>query len=293
MKRALVTGNRGFVGRHMHAALLERGFLVDGVDIADPHRPCDARDFFRTNNTRYDLVVHLAAIVGGRATIEGEPLKVAVDLAIDAECFGWAMRTRPAHLVYYSSSAAYPTGLQTRDHHRTLAEADIDLGDVRTPDLTYGWSKLTGEQLARHAAPAGLAVHVLRPFSGYGEDQALDYPFPSFIARAARHDDPFEVWGDGEQVRDFIHIDDVIAATLAVVDQDVREPVNLGWGRPTSFNQLAAMCQAAAGYTAPLKHLPAAPTGVHWRVADTTVMRQVYTPRITLEEGIERALRAA
>lgn len=293
MRNALVTGNRGFVGRHMTAALLDRGYNVTGVDIADPVVARDARDFFRSNDQRFDLVVHLAAIVGGRATIEGSPLHVAVDLSIDAEAFGWAVRTKPGRFVYYSSSAAYPTSLQTREHHRRLAETDIDLDDVASPDLSYGWSKLTGEQLARWAAREGLAVHVLRPFSGYGTDQALDYPFPSFIARAARRDDPFEVWGDGCQVRDFIHIDDVIEGTLAVVDQDVRVPLNLGTGRATSFNDLAAICQQAAGYSAPVKHLPAAPTGVHYRVADITTMRGIYSPRITLEEGIERALRAA
>lgn len=294
MRNALVTGNRGFVGRHMTAALLDRGYNVTGVDIADLIAPRDARDFFHTCDQRFDLVVHLAAIVGGRVTIEGQPMTVATDLAIDADLWQWVLRTRPARVVYYSSSAAYPTSLQTLEHHRELRENDIDLDDIRSPDLTYGLVKLVGEIGAKYVAAEGVPVHVLRPFSGYGTDQALDYPFPSFIARAARRDDPFEVWGDGQQVRDFIHIDDVIEGTLAVVDQDVRVPLNLGTGRATSFNDLAQLCQQAAGYSSAVKHLPAAPTGVHYRVADITTMRRgVYSPRISLEEGIERALRAA
>lgn len=277
----------------MTAALHERGYSVYGCDIVDPIAPRDARDLFRRENTRFDLVVHLAAIVGGRATIEGQPMTVASDLAIDADLWQFVLRTRPGRVVYYSSSAAYPTSLQTRTYHRPLTETDIDLDDIRSPDLTYGLVKLVGEIGAKFVAAEGIAVHVLRPFSGYGEDQALDYPFPSFIDRAARRNKPFKVWGDGTQVRDFIHIDDVIGATLAAVEQDVRVPANIGTGRPTSFNQLAAMCQQAAGYEAPLFHVESAPTGVHYRVADPSLMLGFYRPRITLEEGIARALHAS
>src|SRR5882762_4540552 len=104
-------------------------------------------------------------------------------------------------------------------------------GTSGKPDMTYGWAKLTGEVLAGYAIQAGLQVQVFRPFSGYGEDQALDYPFPSFIDRALRWAEPFEIWGDGTQTRDWIHIDDIVGATLAAIDQDVKGPINLGWGR--------------------------------------------------------------
>jgi UDP-glucose 4-epimerase len=91
------------------------------------------------------LVIHLAAIVGGRATIEGEPLSVATDLSIDAEFFNWVQRTKPINTVYFSSSAAYPIDLQNSRHRQRLAEYDLNLDAVRNPDLTYGWAKLTGE----------------------------------------------------------------------------------------------------------------------------------------------------
>lgn len=291
--RILITGASGFVGRHFDHTLSQLGHDIVRVDVRDPLAPVDARDFFRRNDERFDLVIHLAAVVGGRATIEGAPLKVAVDLAIDAEMFGWALRTRPARIVYYSSSAAYPIGLQVPGSTTALTEEHIDLDRIATPDLTYGWAKLTGEMLARHAEAEGLRVHVFRPFSGYGEDQDLDYPFPSFIARAARKDDPFEIWGDGTQVRDWIHIDDITDATLDAVDQDVPGPINLGWGRATSFNELAALVTQTAGYQPEFKHLTAQPSGVHYRVADNTRMLGYYQPRISLEEGIQRALRAA
>ena len=300
--KALVTGGAGFIGWHFTQELVARGWQVDTVDLdpmwitsSDAHRHfiTDVRDFFRNDPERYDLVIHCAAVVGGRRKIEGAPLDLAVDLAIDADMFAWAMRTRPGKIVYFSSSAAYPVwGLQDRDRHVALREDHIDLDIIKTPDAVYGWAKLTGELLAGHARTAGLDVLIVRPFSGYGTDQALDYPFPAYIDRAVRREDPFDVWGDGEQVRDFIHVDDIVGAIFAAIEQNIAGPVNLGTGLPTSFNDLAALVCAAAGYEPSIRHLPAEPVGVQWRVCDPTRMLTFYQPQVSLEQGIDRALRA-
>ena len=186
----------------------------------------------------------------------------------------------------------YPISLQT-EHAKfggiklpfndyRLKESDIDLENIDNPDLTYGWSKLTGEMLASHAEKAGVRVHVFRPFSGYGSDQALDYPFPSFIARAKRKDNPFEIWGDGTQTRDWIHIDDIVDATMAAVVEDVEGP--------TSFNELAEIVSKESGYKPWLDHKLSAPKGVHYRVGDPTKLNEFYIPKIPLEEGVRRAL---
>lgn len=285
--KILITGNAGFVGREFMKQL--DGHDITGIDIVNG---IDAREFFAKDDTKFDLVIHLAAIVGGRATIEGNPLKVATDLAIDSDMFQWALRTRPDRTVYYSSSAAYPTAYQTNTMKYSLNESHIDLDSVMSPDLTYGWAKLTGETLAKYASNEGLRVHVFRPFSGYGEDQDLDYPFPSFIARGKRKDNPFEIWGTGEQVRDFIHIEDVVSATLEAVNQDIQGPVNLGCGRATSFNELAKLVSTEVGYTPEIKHILGAPEGVSYRVCDPSKLLTFYTPKISLEEGIRRAIRS-
>ena len=285
--KILITGNAGFVGRHFVKKFQDEGHEVVGIDIVNT-LPVDARDFFRNDNTHFDKVIHLAAVVGGRKMIEGSPLALAVDLSIDAEMFGWAMRTRPGCITYFSSSAAYPVDLQTKGSTHQLHESDIDLFAIGTPDLSYGWAKLTGEMLATHARKQGLDVHVFRPFSGYGSDQALDYPFPSFINRGVHKDDPFQIWGDGNQVRDFIHIDDIVEASLAGCAAGI-EVANLGTGIATSFNDLAKMVAEVAGYKPTIEHLPSEPVGVQYRVADPTHMKTFYEPKISLLEGIERA----
>lgn len=285
--KILITGDAGFVGTHFRSSLEDHNIV--GVDIKNG---IDARHFFAKDDTYFDLVIHLAAIVGGRATIEGSPLSVAVDLAIDSDMFQWALRTRPGRIVYFSSSAAYPIHLQDYNSTHKLVESDINLDDVRSPDLTYGWAKLTGEMLAKYVEREGVRVHVFRPFSGYGEDQSLDYPFPSFIKRGVEKSNPFIIWGTGNQVRDFIHIEDVVAATIEAVRQDVEGPTNLGTGIAVSFNELAELVTEISGYSPEFERILDAPEGVQYRCSDPSKMLSFYTPRISLEEGIARSVKA-
>lgn len=293
--KVLLTGAAGFVGRHLHRALVGRGDEVVAIDV----RPTpgvtefDALDLFRYDSERFDLAFHCAAIVGGRASIDGSPLAVATNLALDAWYMRWLVKSKTPRAVYFSSSAAYPVELQQPGPIRRLRESDIDLDHPRTADATYGLAKITGERLARYATAEGCRILIPRPFSGYGEDQDPAYPFPAFIGRAARREDPFEIWGDGRSTRDWIHIDDIVGATLAGLEQGVTGPVNMGSGLPTTFNDLAAYVTDAAGYSPQIKHLPSAPQGVHHRVCENQRMLSFYQPRVALDEGIQRALKAA
>ena len=234
MKRALVTGHLGFVGKYFVKRLTQDGWDIVGVDTKEGK---DCRDFFKESDESFDIVIHLAAIVGGRESIEGRPLAVADNLSIDSEFFQWCLKTKPKKVVYFSSSAAYPIMYQSDDLHIKLREWDMSIYSPKKPDATYGWSKLTGEYLASFVDN----VYIFRPFSGYGSDQDLSYPFPAYIKRAMDKADPFEVWGKGTQTRDFIHIEDIINAVFVAVENDVKGPINLGWGRATSFIQLAEM----------------------------------------------------
>ena len=284
--RILITGHKGFVGKYFMRKYA--GHDIVGIDLKDGN---DCRDFFKTDESYFDMVIHLAAIVGGRMTIEGNPLSVATDLSIDAEMFNWAMRTRPGRIVYFSSSAAYPTRYQDNRYPQRLREGMLDLHAISNPDLTYGWAKMTGEYLAQFTEKAGIRTHVFRPFSGYGTDQDLDYPFPSYIARALREDDPFEIWGDGLQVRDFIHMQDIVDAVDKAIELDILGPINLGSGIATPFRELAATVTEMKGYSPKYKFVGDAPVGVTYRVCNPEKMLSFYTPKISLRDGIEKALK--
>lgn len=316
-KSALVTGGAGFVGRHMVHELQERGYDVISVDLqpfgtenvmlraSDPtvgthtHIIQDLRHFLAQMGTntfiKFELIVHCAYNVGGRASIDGRNMNFIDNVNLDSTLFSWAVRTRQPRVLYFSSSAVYPVEYQTKEHHESLAEDEQVPMDDRAPnaDTWYGWAKYVGECMAKRARDNGLGVTVVRPFSGYGEDQSLDYPFPSFIKRVLHGDDPFTVWGDPTQRRDWIHIDDVVNASLAVVESGVDLPVNLCTGVGTSMLQLVDLMWAeyyGRGETTEVIADESRPMGVHTRVGDPTRMLEFYRPQISLVEGVRRSL---
>lgn len=281
--RVLITGSHGFVGRYFINKLQEHN-----LTLIDTKAGTDCRDFFKKDDSQYDLVVHLAAIVGGRESIEGRPMAVADNLSIDSEFFQWCLKTKPKKVVYFSSSAAYPTHYQQGTEAKRLQEWMITPSAPNSPDMTYGMAKVIGEYLASFVEN----VHIFRPFSGYAYDQDLNYPFPMYIKRALEKADPFEVWGPGTQTRDFIHMTDVVEAVMTAVDQGITEPINLGIGRATSFLELAQMSMDAVGYKGEILTRPDKPVGCMHRVSDNTKLLSFYTPKITLEAGIIEAVTA-
>ena len=320
MKRILITGGAGFVGRRFCKRFLDAGDEVVCVDNVardtggldpDPGWPLysprdygnfefhrlDCREWFRANpESPFDYVLHLAAMVGGRAMIENKPLAVADDLSIDAEFWQWAERARPAKTLCFSSSAAYPIAFQRRDYYRLLSEDMITFdGDIGMPDMSYGWAKLTCEYLAKLAwEKHGLRSVCYRPFSGYGEDQDDSYPFPSIVKRAIENEGNavLSVWGTGDQMRDFIHVEDCVDGVLATMDAiDDAGAVNLSTGIFTSFKEFAALAADAVGYNPEIVGLSDQPTGVFARAGDTTKQRQLgFAASTSFRDGIERAL---
>lgn len=298
-KTALVTGATGFIGRHFTRYLRDTlGYQVDAIDLvkSDGVGVMNANTLFRTDTgeVSYDLVIHAAYHVGGRATIDGNPSVLALNLALDANMFDWAVRTGQRKVLYFSSSAVYPVELQTgkvgpRQPFR-LKEDHACTHLPLLPDARYGWAKLTGEKLAQAARDQGLDVTVVRPFSGYGPDQSLDYPFPSLIRRVLESNLTVDVWGSGDQVRDWIHVEDVVRGAMAAVEKDDVHVTNLGTGVGTSMRQVLSMVMETTGYHAKINPLRDKPEGVMERVCDATYMRTFYTPRISLEAGIREAV---
>jgi len=276
----------------------EERLLFRKGDFRDFLREVQHDPYFINNRYGFELprfsdVYHFAAIVGGRAKIDGDPMMVALDLSIDAEFFYWVCNYKPERVLFPSSSAAYPVDLQSDSHAIALEESAINFNsNLGQPDMTYGWSKLTGEYLAQIAAQHyGISVACVRPFSGYGEDQDLSYPVPAIAARAAAKEDPFEVWGTGQQGRDFVHIDDCIDAILLAIEHiSDGSAINIGSGKLTSFLEIIEVFTSIAGYKPTIKQLLDKPVGVHARYAnmDYVSSRFGWKPSISIEEGMKR-----
>ena len=291
--RVLITGAGGFLGRHLRAEYAAEGHSVTCVELKDPWR-CEMTQWLaRHPMEKFDLVFHCAALVDGRETIEAKPAELAAyNLALDASLFTWAALARPGRIVYFSSSAAYPEELHSQ-YGKKSPESAIDILKPEPADMTYGWTKLVGERLADEFDLAGLTdVTVVRPFSIYGADQDTRYPFPAFIDRAIRREDPFVVWGDGYQVRDFVHVDDAISILKAIIAAEAEGPVNIGTGIGTKLGDLAKLVCEIEGYEPEIRTLEEKPRGVEYRVADTRRMQEFAWWSIPLRAGIREALDA-
>lgn len=307
--KVLITGAAGFLGRHFVRHHLDSGDEVTGVDdLSSPHSAwplelepgdraeMDAGSFFdfMEDAVRFDLAYHFAAPVGGRLKIEGDPLFNADSLRLDSLFFRWAIKNVKT-AVYPSSSAVYGTSLQGKDGH-ALQEGMFHPANPNwlAPDEMYGFTKLAGELLAWKAAEYGLSTLCIRPFSGYGPDQSLEYPVPSIADRVARREDPLIVWGDGEQKRDFIYIDDLVWATIARLADGVQgyQCMNIGSGWGTDFLTVARTLADLAGYYPEIKADTTKPVGVQNRRSDITRMQFFYQPTITLRDGLRAVLDA-
>src|SRR5258708_103516 len=168
-------------------------------------------------------------------------------------------------------------------------------GDIGMPDMTYGWAKLTNEYLARLACEKnGLKSVCYRPFSGYGEDQDDTYPFPSICKRALEHkgDPVLSVWGTGDQMRDFIHIEDCVDGVFATMDKiDSADALNLSTGIYTSFKEFAMLAACVCGYSPEVKGISDKPTGVFARGGDIKKQNLLgFKHKIDFETGIKRTL---
>lgn len=320
MKKILITGGAGFVGRHFTRQLLEDGHEVHVVDpiaaftgAIDPAKGWpffnpsdfkkfhfykeDCRLFFKQHEDNdFDYAFHLAAMVGGRLMIENNPLAVADDLSIDSEYWQWAKIAKPGKTLCFSSSAAYPVNFQRQNDYKLLKEEMIRFdGDIGMPDMSYGWAKLTCEYLAKLAYEKhGLKSVVYRPFSGYGEDQDLTYPFPSICKRTLENKGKPEltVWGTGLQMRDFIHISDCVRGVLLTMDKiDDGSALNLSTGRLCSFIEFAGIAAKLSGYSPVIKGTSDKPEGVFARGGDTAKQHAYgFKHSIAFEDGIQKAL---
>lgn len=321
--KVLITGGAGFLGRRFTRALLDQKHHVVVIDDMSNGLPViqwpkflrpkpmeDNMEFHRLNvldyfesaledrhKYNYDLVIHLAATVGGREVIEGSPIANARTIGIDASFFQWLVFEQPKNTIYMSSPVVYPEYLQ--GNHETngykLREEDTDFTasmKVGLPDLVYGWSKLTAEYLAYIANKKhGLNIMCPRPFSGYGEDQGMDYPMPSICLRALKKEDPLIIWGSGEQVRDFVHVDDIIKCILETYPKlQGFNTLNIGWGDPNTFVDIAQLAADIVGYSPKIVAKKDKPEGVKYRVANIDKMEQYYQPSITLKEGMTRVI---
>jgi len=308
VKRALVCGAGGFIGSHLVKRLKREGFWVRGVDLKYPRfGETDADDFIVGDlrdlaicrdavDRRFDEVYQLAADMGGAGYIftgENDASVMHNSAQINLNMLE-ACRRRDSRRIFYSSSACiYPEHIQRDPNNPGLAEADAY---PAAPDSEYGWEKLFSERLyGAYARNHGITVRVARYHNIFGPEGAWNdgrEKAPAALCRkVAEADDggEIEIWGDGEQTRSFLFIDECLEGTLRLMRSDCERVLNIGSDEMVSINELARLIAKAAGKTVRLRHVPG-PLGVRGRNSDNRLIEAVlgWRPTAPLADGIAR-----
>mgnify|MGYP003665549574 FL=1 len=297
MARYLVSGSSGFLGSELAHRLSAQGHTVVGVDIVPGIYTTHVQSIHSFDITIvYDAIFHFAAYVKGREAIERNFLTIAKNIELDRIVLEKVLKCPPKQFIYPSSSAVYPTTYQ-QEVHRSLCETDIDFSknNIGVSDHLYGWSKLTTERMLWELRNTiDTKISIIRPFSGYGAKQSLDYPMPNLINIVKNNPNNIEVWGTGKQTRDFVYIDDVLdTLEWCLTDTDQYRVVNIGTGIATSFVDVITLAHQLI-YNTPVLDITCVlekPVGVLNRYCDNTLQKQLgIYPKISLEQGIKLML---
>lgn len=307
--RVLVTGAGGFIGHHLVSFLVEHGYWVRGVDIKLPaYEPSAAHEFLLLDLRQWENclratdgvehVYNLAADMGGIGYISHNHADIARNnILINAHMLE-ASRLHGVERFFFSSSACiYPQYRQRTADVTPLREEEAYPAD---PEEGYGWEKLFTEKLCQYyAEDYGMHVRVARFHNVYGplgEYEGGREKAPAALCRKialAQDGDEIEIWGDGNQTRSFLYIDDCVEGIYRLMLSDYPHPLNLGSDRLVTINELVELIARIAGKHIRKRHNLSKPQGVRGRNSDNTRLRQVlgWEPQIPLEVGLERTYR--
>ncbi len=307
--RVLVAGAGGFIGHHMVKYLSERGYWVRGVDVKTPEYEASAADEFEVMDLRrwdnclmatrgIDWVVNLAADMGGIGYISYHFAHSASSNVLISTHMLEASRVNGVSKFFFSSSACvYPVSIQSDSNVLPLKEDDAPPAD---PDEGYGWEKLFTEKMCRYyAEDFGLETRVARFHNIFGPLGTYDggrEKAPAAICRKvalAEDNSEIEIWGDGEQTRSFLYVDDCVEGIHRLLQSDSRGPLNLGMDRLITINELVDIVCGIAGKSLKKVHNLSGPQGVRGRNSDNSrVQRELgWSPTISLEDGLTTTYR--
>ena len=311
-KLALVAGGGGFIGGHLARTLREGGFQVRSVDI----KPFDGwyqipdgveahqLDLSVLENCYeavrdVDVVYNLAADMGGMGFIETHKAECMLSVLINTHMLMAARDENVGRFFFSSSACVYAADKQVDADVTALKESDAY---PAMPEDGYGWEKLFSERMCRHfREDFGVETRVARYHNVYGVEGTYDggrEKAPAALCRkiaravlSGRHE--IEIWGDGEQTRSFMYVDDCVKGTLMVTAGDSAVPVNVGSSELVSINQMVGVIEQIAGITVKRNYDLDAPKGVRGRNSDNTLIKEIYgwEPSISLADGLERTYR--
>jgi len=256
---------------------------------ADLREPAVARTAMKS----IEVVFHLAADHGGRGYVDLHQAACAGNLVLDGIVFRAAHEGGVEKLIYASSGCVYPTTLQ-RDPSETVYLREEMVGPPCDADRLYGWAKLMGElTLKAYHKEYGFKSACCRYFTVYGERGLENHAVIAMIARAFIGQNPFEVWGNGEQIRNWTYVGDIVRGTILAAERiEDASAMNLGTMERIRVIDAAREVLRYMGHSAAVRLRPEMPTGPRNRVADNSLAKQLlgWEPQVKFIDGLHRTI---
>jgi nucleoside-diphosphate-sugar epimerase len=239
------------------------------------------------------VVFHLAADHGGRGYVDLHQAPCAGNLLLDGIVFRACYRAKVDKVVYASSGCVYPNHLQV-DPKQLLYLTEDMVGPPYEADNIYGWAKLMGEMTLRaYYSDWGMKSASCRYFTVYGPRGVENHAVIAMIARAFVRQDPFVVWGTGEQIRNWTYIDDIVRGTVLAAERiDDGTALNLGTMERIRVLDAAKEVLRYVGHNARIELHPEMPTGPYNRVADNSLAKKLlgWEPEVMFMDGLHRTI---
>ena len=325
-RKVIVTGGAGFIGSTLVDALLSKGAEVTVVDkllfpaaswiwqaklqrlsdIYQKHGYKDAqihvidlnseKERFQLLAQKHDTVFHLSAVFGGREFVDTQQVECSKMLAIDHNVISTSYEAGISHLHYSSSACVYPPSLNKPDV--LLKEDDIlSTGEGwNTSDNLYGFAKLMGEmQLLAYYKERGFKSSACRYLTVYGPGGFdSSHAISALIGKALHHQDPYEVWGTGNQERGFTFVSDIVNGSMLAAEKiSDATAVNLGWDKRYKIRDVAETILRLSGHKPSKIHFDTTkPEGPFSRALDISLAKKLlgWEPKVDLEEGLARSI---
>ena len=302
---SLVTGGAGFIGTHLAKALLDQGGRVRlalhhrAPIVSDPRLETVHADLTRQEDCLkamqgVDLVFHAAGAVSGVGAGADQAMAgITTNLSLTAQVLQAAWAAGVERILIFSSSTVYPAC----EHPVREDEAE---GAPHPSYLGYGRMRRYFEHLAEFVASrSSVKVALVRPTAVYGPhdnfDPATSHVVAALVRRAVAKLDPFEVWGTGDEVRDFLHVEDFARGCLLAMEKHAAcDPINIGYGSPVTIRRIVDIILEAAGHTkADVRFDASKPTAIPVRLVDTSKAKRLlgFEPRISIESGLRDLVR--
>jgi len=310
-RNVLVTGGASFIGSALVHKLVELGARVRVVDNLSSGKQENLQDAIRTGKVEFvqadllepnvadravegtQIVFHLAADHGGRGYVDLHQAACGTNLTLDGLVFRACQRAKVEKVVYASSGCVYPNYLQTNPQEILYLTED-KVGPPYDADNMYGWAKLMGEMTLRaYNKDWGMKSVSCRYFTVFGNRGHENHAVIAMIARAFVKQDPFVVWGNGEQVRNWTHVSDIVSGTILAAEKiDDGAAANLGTMERTRVIDAVQEVLRYTGHKARIELHPEMPTGPMNRVADISLSKKLlgWEPSVKFVDGLRSTI---